>query len=158
MIRFLSGISVHIFELNLVHYYENKKTIYTLFVVVLWTVSELFPILYLFLQHHKNFRSFSAGKEDYKMIEGDDTTVLNDQTIQDSGYWEEIDSNMDSLLTARAAKVEFTETSSFDKSYAIARRSTFGLMNQNHVKNSLNLSQNRPLEEIREEITSKSFM
>jgi hypothetical protein len=60
---------------------------------------------------------------------------------------------MDFLLTARAAA-----PSSFAVSYDVARRSSFGLMNQTQVKNSLHLKNNRPLEEILGGRTSQSIM
>jgi len=48
LIRFVSDITVHIFTLDLVNYYDKKHTIYTFFVYLLWTASEMVPISYLF--------------------------------------------------------------------------------------------------------------
>jgi acyl CoA:acetate/3-ketoacid CoA transferase len=59
--------------------------------------------------------------------------------------WNAENSEMDSLFTAKAAMEESNETIEQRQRSVIARRSTFGLMNKNQVKNSLNLRHSRPL-------------
>jgi acyl CoA:acetate/3-ketoacid CoA transferase len=59
--------------------------------------------------------------------------------------WNAENSEMDSLFTAKAAMEESNETIELRQRSVIARRSTFGLMNKNQVKNSLNLRHSRPL-------------
>ena len=69
--------------------------------------------------------------------------------------WIAENSEMDSLFTARAAMEESEETIELRKRSVIARRSTFGLMNKDQVKNSLNVRHSRPLlEEMYRETSS----
>ena len=69
--------------------------------------------------------------------------------------WNAENSEMDSLFTARAAMEESKETIELRKRSVIARRSTFGLMNKDQVKNSLDVRHSRPLlEEMYRETSS----
>jgi len=61
LIRVVSGIMVHALKINIETQYDENFLAFNLFILTLWIISELVPIVHLFKIHYRNFKSFEDG-------------------------------------------------------------------------------------------------
>lgn len=85
MIRFIAGVAVNIAELDIIKFYYNRHTYYTLFVIILWTIIDQIPIGRLFYIHNKNFSAYDE-KVDEESTEESIAISINESASQLDHY------------------------------------------------------------------------
>ena len=72
---------VHALSINIESQYDDNFLAFNLFILILWIISELVPIVHLFKIHYQNFKSFEDEKDELV----NEVDVINDTNSNSVG-------------------------------------------------------------------------